>query len=157
VATRPLRRARRHRVDYRRIVVPLVRDDEFDAAVALAAELAAEARASITAVVVIEITAELPLEAHMDDEEAAARTALERARAISGRHGVRLRARVVRARALGEAIVAEADAAEADLIVVCVRRTEQFVRSAPVFDKTVDFVLRHASCRVLVAAPPFGE
>jgi basic amino acid/polyamine antiporter, APA family len=154
VATRALRAARPHRVEYRRIVVPLGIEGESDAAVALAAELAAEAHASITAVVVLEIAAELPLEAHMKDEEEAAGIALEKARAISDRHGVRLRARVVRSRARGEAIVAEADALGADLIVVWAPRREGLGRRVPLFGKTVDYVLKHAACRVLVAAPP---
>jgi basic amino acid/polyamine antiporter, APA family len=122
--------------------------------VTLAAELAAESRASITAVIVIEVPAELPLAAHMKDEEAAARTALERARAISASYGVRMRAREIRSRARGEAIMAEAAAVGADLIVVSASRTGRLGRHAPLFGKTVDYVLRHASCRVLVAAPP---
>jgi basic amino acid/polyamine antiporter, APA family len=153
VAVGAPKRPREHRVAYRRIVVPLALDDDSDVSISLAAELAAEARASITAVVVIEVPAELPLAAHMKDEEAAAGTALERARAISAGYGVRLRARVIRSRARGEAIVTEADAVGADLIVVRAPRTGRLGGHAPLFGKTVDYVLRHASCRVLVAAP----
>jgi nucleotide-binding universal stress UspA family protein len=138
------------RVAYRRIVVPIAGDDDSETGVALAAELAPEGGASITAVVVIEVPAELPLDAHMDEEERAARAALEKAHAIAASRGVRLRERVVRARARGEAIVAEAEAAGADLIVM---------RAAPrnrrrLFGRTADYVLRHADCRVLVTAPP---
>jgi nucleotide-binding universal stress UspA family protein len=85
---------------------------------ALAAELAPEAGASITAVFVIEVAAELPLDAHMHDEEHAAREALEKAHAIAASRGVRLRERIVRARSRGEAIVAEAEAVQADLVVM---------------------------------------
>jgi nucleotide-binding universal stress UspA family protein len=139
-----------HRVAYRRIVVPIAGDDDSEAGVALAAELAPEGGASITAVVVIEVPAELPLDAHMADEERAARAALEKAHAIAASRGVRLRERIVRARSRGEAIVAEAKAAGADLIVM---------RAAPrnrkrLFGRTADYVLRHADCRVLVTAPP---
>jgi nucleotide-binding universal stress UspA family protein len=117
--------------------------------VALAAELAPEAGASITAVFVIEVAAELPLDAHMHDEEHAAREALEKAHAIAASRGVRLRERIVRARSRGEAIVAEAEAVQADLVVM---------RAAPkngkrLFGRTADYVLRHADCRVLVTAP----
>jgi nucleotide-binding universal stress UspA family protein len=133
--------------------VPLPLDGDSDSAVALAAELAAEAHASITAVIVIEVPAELPFDSHMDDEEAAARVVLERTRAISDRHGVRLRARVIRARARGEAIVAEAEDLGADLIVVRAPRREQRGGHGSQFGKTVDYVLRHAACRVLLAAP----
>ena len=78
---------------YRRIVVPLGDDDESELGVALAAELAPEGGAAITAVVVIEVPAELPLDAHMHDEEAQARRALEKANAIAASRGVRLRER----------------------------------------------------------------
>ena len=134
---------------YRRIVVPLDGGAEAELAVSLAAELASDHSALLTAVVVIVLPAELPLEAHMLEEEAQARRVLEEARAIAGSYGVRVRARVVRARDPGEAIVAEVEALGADLVVL--RATPG--RRARLFGKTVDYVLKHASCRVLVHAP----
>jgi nucleotide-binding universal stress UspA family protein len=85
----------------------------------------------------------------MEAEEELARQELEQANAIAASRGVRLRSRVVRARARGEAIVVEAEAASADLIVL---------RAPPrpgkvLFGKTVDYVLKHARCRVLVMRP----
>lgn len=140
---------RRQGLAYRRIVVPLSGKAESEAAIALAAELASEHGASITAMVVIELPAELPLEAHMLEEEAQARRLLEDARAIAGSYGVRVRGRVVRARRPGEAIVAEVEALQADLVVL---RATPGRRSA-LFGETVNYVLKHASCRVLVDAP----
>ena len=140
---------RRPGLAYRRIVVPLGGKAESPRAVALAAGLASEQGASITALVVIELPAELPLEAHMLEEEAQARRLLEEARAIAGSYGVRVRGRVVRARRPGEAIVAEVEALQADLVVL--RATPG--RRATLFGKTVGYVLTHASCRVLVDAP----
>src|SRR6187397_2400618 len=127
MATHALASSPFERVSYRRIVVPIAGDDESETGVALAAELAPEAGASITAVFVIEVAAELPLDAHMHDEEHAAREALEKAHAIA----------------------AEAEAVQADLVVM---------RAAPkngkrLFGRTADYVLRHAYCRVLVTAP----
>jgi nucleotide-binding universal stress UspA family protein len=148
MATRTAGSAVFERSVYRRIVVPLADDDdESETGVELAAELAPDGGASITAVVVIEVPAALPLDAHMHDEEAAARRALDKAHAIAERRGVSLRERVVRARARGEAIVAEADSAGADLIVL--RATPQ--RRRKLFRETVFYVLRNASCRVLVS------
>jgi nucleotide-binding universal stress UspA family protein len=150
MVARALRPAPSNRVAYRRIVVPLAGDDESELGVSLAAELAPEGGAAITAVVVIEVAPELPLDAHMHGEEAVARQALEKANAIAASRGVRLRSRIVRARARGEAIVAAAEEAGADLIVV---------RASPkpgkaLFGKTIFYVLRHAACRVLVMTPP---
>ena len=138
------------RVAYRRIVVPIADDGDSEAGVALAAQLAPEHGAAITAVFVIEVPAELPLDAHMLAEEAAARTALEQAHAIAASRGVRLRQRIVRARARGEAIVAAADEAGADLVVIRAATHER----KRLFGHTADYVLRHAGCRVLVTAPP---
>jgi nucleotide-binding universal stress UspA family protein len=149
MAVRALRTSRADRVVYRRIVVPLGDDDESELGVALAAELAPEGGAAITAVVVIEVPPELPLDAHMHDDETLARRALEKANAIASSRGVRLRSRIVRARARGEAIVAQAEAAGADLIVV---RASSHLGTA-LFGRTVDYVLRHATCRVLVMRP----
>jgi nucleotide-binding universal stress UspA family protein len=114
---------------YRRIVVPLVGRDS-ETSVALAAELASEQGASIIAVVVIELPAELPLEAHMLEEEAQARRLIEEARAIAGSYGVRVRGRVV---------------------LVVLRTTPG--RRTRLFGNTAEYVLMHASCRVLVDAP----
>ena len=150
MATHALSDAVFARVSYRRIVVPIAGDDDTESGVALAAQLAPEHGATITAVFVIEVPAELPLDAHMLDEEAAARAALEKAHAIAASRGVRLNERIVRARARGEAIVRAADEAGADLVVM---------RAAPrdrkrLFGHTAEYVLRHAGCRVLVTAPP---
>ena len=146
---RAMRTSRANGVTYRRIVVPLGDDDESELGVALAAELAPEGGAAITAVVVIEVPPELPIDAHMHNEEAMARRALEKANAIAASRGVRLRSRIVRARARGEAIVAEAEAAAADLIVVRASRHP----GRALFGRTIDYVLRHARCRVLVMRP----
>jgi nucleotide-binding universal stress UspA family protein len=150
VATHALKSSVFERVAYRRILVPVAGDDESELGVELAAELAPEGGAIITAVVVIEVEPELPLDAHMVEEEAEARRALEKAHAIAAGRGVKLQERVVRARARGEAIVAEAEAAGADLVVV----RSPARNGSQLFGKTVDYVLRHASCRVLVTTPP---
>ena len=150
MATHALSDAVFERVAYRRIVVPIAGDDDSEAGVALAAQLAPEHGAVITAVFVIEVPAELPLDAHMLAEESAARAALEKAHAIAASRGVRLTERIVRARARGEAIVAAAEDAGADLVVMRAMPRER----KRLFGQTADYVLRHAGCRVLVAAPP---
>ena len=90
-------------------------------------------------------------EAHMLDEESAAKRALEDARAIASSRGVRVRARVLRARVAGEAIVEEAESSDADVIVL---RAPRSGRRWKMFGRTVDHILKHAPCRVMVDAPP---
>jgi basic amino acid/polyamine antiporter, APA family len=136
---------------YRRILVPVVNSLESETALALAAELAEDRGSSITAVAVVEVPAELPLEAHMFEEEAEAKHVLEDAHAIGNARGVSVRTRTLRARLAGEAIVEEAERSGADLIVVRAARSSG---RRKIFGRTVDYVLRHAPCRVMVAAPP---
>ena len=126
--------------------------EESETAMAMAAELADD-RGTITAVVVIEMPAQLPLDAHMLEEEAAGKRVLEDARAIGSLRGVNVRTRMLRARLAGEAIVAEAKATQADLVVLRAPR-KHGGSGRKVFGNTVDFVLKHAPCRVMVAAPP---
>jgi nucleotide-binding universal stress UspA family protein len=144
--------SRRPALAYRHILVPILATAGSETAVALAAELAEDSGSTITAVVVVEVPPALPLNAHMLDEEAAAKVALEDARAIASARGVRIRAQVLRARVAGEAIVEEVARSGADVVVL---RAPRSGRRWKLFGKTADHVLKHAPCRVMIdAAPP---
>src|SRR5947207_2399860 len=85
----------------------------------LQAELAAVGLgASLLLVHAVEVPVELPLDALMDEEEAAGRAGLERGRALAESFGVRAAVRLVRARDAGDAVVGEAAALAADAIVL---------------------------------------
>ncbi len=118
----------------------------------IACQLAAEHRASVTAFTVIEVPSELPLDAHMIDEEEEAKQLLAEAQAIGDVYGVSVAPRVVRARWAGAAIVEEASKVASEIIVLRAPRTKRASRRAPIFGRTVDHVLKHAPCRVMVAA-----
>ena len=120
-------------------------------AVALACRLAAERRTSVTAVSVVEVPVELPLDAHMFAADAHAKDVLSEAAAIGDLYGVTVSGKVVRGRAAGEAIVEEARSAHSEIIVLSAPRKRLGMTRA-VFGSTVDAVLRHAPCRVMVAA-----
>jgi APA family basic amino acid/polyamine antiporter len=150
VATPLTLRAAGRGVAYDRVLVPLT--EQAEPAASIACGLAAEHGALVTVLVVIEVPAELPLDAHMVDEEASARRILKDARAIGEHHGVSVAMRVVRARTAGEAIVDEASRTEAEVIVLGAARRKRARRSAPVFGGSTTFVLKHAPCRVLLAA-----
>src|SRR6266516_699487 len=101
----PLRLARRHLrllarprplVAFRRILVPLLESEQSVPATAIACRLAAEHGALVTAVAVVEVPAELPLDAHMHDEEARAKGLLRVARALAESYGVSIETRTVR-------------------------------------------------------------
>jgi nucleotide-binding universal stress UspA family protein len=138
---------------YRRILVPVAANPDSIRAVVVACRLAAEHRASLTVVTVVEIPALLPLDADMPDEEAAAHGLLRDADAVAESHGLRVSTRLVRARTAGGAIVERAVAMDADLVVVGAVRHPVLGSRTPIFGRTVKQVLEQAPCRVFVIAP----
>lgn len=137
---------------YRRVLVPVAADEESERALGLACRLAADRAATLVAVVVIEIPPALPLDAHMREEEAAARALLERAGATADGHGVGFAPRVVRAREAAPAIVELARREEAELVVISgTSRTSRPVGGR--IGATARRVLETAPCRVLLVAP----
>jgi APA family basic amino acid/polyamine antiporter len=77
---------------------------------------------------------------------------LDEAVAIGESYGVKVVDRLVRARDAGGAIVDEARARNAEIIVLGAPRRRLGRRERAVFGRTVDHVLRHAPCRVLVTS-----
>jgi APA family basic amino acid/polyamine antiporter len=138
-------------LEYRTIVVPVVRSNESEEALVAAARLAAERRATIAIVHVIEVPLERRLDQVTGEREAAADDLLEQARALVETYGVRSMTRLVRARRAGPAIVEEAERRNAELLVMGAPRRAARRRSA-IFGQTVDYVLKASPCRVLLAA-----
>jgi APA family basic amino acid/polyamine antiporter len=138
-------------LNYRTIVVPVVRSFESEEALVAAARLAAERRATIAIVHVIEVPMDRPLDAVQPHEEERADELLDGARALVESYGVRAVARIVRARRAGPAIAQEAIQRDAELIVLGAPRRPARRRTA-IFGPTVDYVLKASPCRVLLAA-----
>jgi basic amino acid/polyamine antiporter, APA family len=135
-------------LEYRTILVPIVSGPESHESVDLAARLAAERGATIVALRVIVVPLDQPVDADMHEQELAADHLLDDARATAELYGVRMIDRIVRARNAGRAIVEEADRRQAEIIVLGAPRG----RHRDIFGKTVDYVLKHAPCRVMIAA-----
>jgi basic amino acid/polyamine antiporter, APA family len=135
-------------LEYRSILVPIVSGPESREAVDLAARLAADRGATIVALRVIVVPMELRLDAALRDQEEEADRLLDEVRAIGETYGVRTVERLVRARHAGRAIVEEADRRQTEIVVVGARRG----RHKQIFGHTVDYVLKHAPCRVMIAA-----
>jgi len=139
-------------LEYRTIVVPVAPGYASDEAMDVACRLATERRATIVALTVIEVPLELPLDAELPEDVAEANRQLDEARAIGESYGVRVVPRLVRARNSGRAIVDEAARRDAEIIVMGgPRRVRLAAGKKRIFGDTVDFVLKHASCRVMVA------
>ncbi|MGD9694344.1 MAG: amino acid permease [Thermoleophilia bacterium] len=138
-------------VEYRSIVVPVVRSAESEEALVAAARLAAERRSKVAVVHVLVVPMELPLNADMPDAEREANALLDDARALVESHGARAVTRLLRARDAGPAIVADVVARSAELVVLGARR-RLYGRRSPLFGRTARHVLKHSPCRVMVAA-----
>ena len=143
-------------VEYRTIVVPVVRTGETEEALIAAARLAADRGATVAVVTVVEVPLALPLDASMPAEEDAAEQLLDDAQALVESYGVRAVTRLVRARKAGPAIVDDARRRSAELIVLGAPRRAVAGRKR-LFGGTVDYVLREAPCRVLIAAGAGAE
>ena len=132
----------------RSILVPIVKGAGSREAVELASRLAAERAARIVMLRIVVVPLELPLDADLREQLDEANHLLDEAAGIADSYGVRATARVVRARHAGRAIVEEAERRDSEIIVLGAPRG----RHRQIFGHTVDYVLKHAPCRVLVAA-----
>jgi APA family basic amino acid/polyamine antiporter len=142
-------------LEYRNVLVPIVHRRESEEAIDLACRLATERGATIAAVTVLEVPLELSLDAPLPDQtEHRAHDLLDEARAIGETYGVGVVVRLIRERRAGRAIVDEAERRNSEIIVMGSPRRDVRRGSARIFGDTVDFVLKNAPCRVMVAAAP---
>ena len=139
-------------LEYRRLLVPVIPGQPSDAAMDVACRLAAERGSRIVALNVLEVPLDQPLTQDLPELERTANRELDEAAAIGDSYGVRVLTRLERARSAGPAVVAEADARGAEIIVLGAPRRRLTAAQAAVLGKTVDYILRHATCRVLVTA-----
>jgi basic amino acid/polyamine antiporter, APA family len=139
-------------IEYRTILVPVLRTVESEEALVAAARLASERRATIVLLHVIEVPLDQPLDADLRDREQAGNTILDEAEALLETYaGIRVIGRLERARSAGRAIVEEAARRDAEAVILGAPRAK--VRGGkPIFGRTVDFVLRNAPTRVAVIA-----
>jgi APA family basic amino acid/polyamine antiporter len=139
-------------LEYREILVPVVPGQPSDEATDLACRLAAERGSRIVALTVLEVPLDRPLGEDLLELETLANRELDEAVAIGDSYGIPVVGRLERARSAGPAIVTEAEARQAEIIVLGSPRRELTARQIAVFGKTVDYVLKNATCRVLVVA-----
>ncbi len=139
-------------LEYRRILVPIVGGRPSDEALDVACRLAARRRSRIVALNVLEVPLDRPLAEELPQLESVANRELDEAASIGDWYGVRVTGRLERARAAGPAIVAEAAARHSEIIVLGSPRARLTAHQAAVFGKTVDYILKHAPCRVLTVA-----
>jgi basic amino acid/polyamine antiporter, APA family len=137
---------------FKRILVPMKLGVIGEEMLATAVKLASEHEAEVQALHVIRVPLDEPLDAPMHDEEEAAEASLAEAKLLGADFDVEVTGATVRARAIGHAIVAQAEEVGADLIVL--GSAPRWRRQSRFFSPTVDFVLRRAPCEVLIVAFP---
>ena len=141
-------------IEFSRVLVPMKLGAIGEEMVATAVALAKERGARVDAVFVIQVPLEHALDAPLHDLEEQAAASLAEAVLLGEENGVLVEPVSVRARTIGGAIVEQATERGADLIVL--GSSPRWRRQSAFFSPTVDYVLRHAPCEVLVVAFPQG-
>ncbi len=139
---------------FERILVPMKIGLIGEEVLGTAIKLAEEHGSSINALHVVRVPLDKPLDAEMLEAEKRAEASLAEAKLVAAELGVTVDGVLVRARAIGEAIVDVALEQSVDLIVM--GSSPRWRRQSRFFSPTVDHVLRHAPCEVMVIAYPQG-
>jgi len=141
-------------IDYHQILVPITGTWVSDEMMVLACQLATEKKSSIHGLYVIEVPITLPLDASLVAEREKADKVLGAAALIAGQFKVRFTPNTVTARQAGKAIVEEAARWRSEVIILGTARKRRIADRA--FGSTVDHVLDHAPCEVLLNLVPKG-
>jgi APA family basic amino acid/polyamine antiporter len=140
---------------FRKVLVPMKLGDIGEEMVATAIAIAKERGAAVEAITTVRVPRAFPLEGPLpSDVQRRVDATLEEARLLGEDNGVTVDVGVVRAREIRHAIVDEAVRRRVDLIVL--GSSPRWRRQSRFFSPTVDHVLRHAPCEVLVVAFPDG-
>jgi basic amino acid/polyamine antiporter, APA family len=140
-----------HEAEYDSVLVAMSVDDGYDEQVmATATKLAARKRHGIHVLVTVPVPYALAVGDPMPEAEAAAQSIIEQARVRGGRRCTGHYEKV-RAAQAGRRIVEEAEDMRASAIVMSLPRR---VAGASLFGKTLETVLSHRPCRVIIESSP---
>ena len=141
-----------HEVEYQSVLVAF-EDQHYDReAVSTAAKVAARRRRGIHVLVTITVPNNAPIDASLPEQEALAQETIDSARVQGGRR-VTGHWEKVRPGEAGRRIVDEAKSIHARAIVMAPRRRS----SGAMFGRTMEYVLSHRPCRVIVEVSPTPE
>ncbi len=139
---------------FARILVPMKIGLIGEEVLGTAIKLAEEHGSAITALHVVRVPLDKPIDAELTEAEERAEASLAEAKLLAAELGVAVEGVIVHSRAIGEAIVHLAVDRSADLIVM--GSSPRWRRQSRFFSPTVDHVLRQAPCEVMVIAYPQG-
>jgi APA family basic amino acid/polyamine antiporter len=135
-----------HELTYRSALVPIFGTDVSAKTMRSAARLVGEG-ATVDAVYVLQVPAQLSLDAGMAEEEALGRSVLESARLQGRQSGLKVHTSLIRTRNPGAALVDEARARESDLIYL---GTVHAPPSQRALGPTAAYLLAERPCRIVV-------
>ncbi|GAC1324169.1 MAG: hypothetical protein NVSMB25_21380 [Thermoleophilaceae bacterium] len=131
---------------YRSALVPIFGTDVDAQVLRSAAKLVGE-DATVEALYVLRVPAQLSLGAGMEEEERLGREVLETARLRGRRAGLRIRTSLIRTRSPGAAIIEEAERRNSDVIYISTLHAPQ---SEHAFGPTASYLLQRRPCRIVV-------
>jgi APA family basic amino acid/polyamine antiporter len=143
---RPVRPEDFHELTYRSALVPIFGTDVSAKTMRSAARLVGEG-ATVDAVYVLQVPAQLSLDAGMEEEEALGRNVLESARLQGRQAGLKVHTSLIRTRNPGAALVDEARARSSDLIYL---GTVHAPPSQRALGPTAAYLLAERPCRIVV-------
>ena len=136
-----------------KVMVALRDAQSVESLVALACQVANGMDAELSALHVVEIPMATPIEADDEVLDRPGHDILEHARRYAAKHFSRqVTTKLLRARQAGEAIVGEASEQGIESLVVGYH--QRHTLGEILLGSTVQYVVRHAPCRVIVQIPP---
>jgi APA family basic amino acid/polyamine antiporter len=136
-----------------KVLVALRDAESVESLVTLACQISSGMEAELTALHVVEIPMATPLEAEEEMLDRPGREILDHARKYAADCFSRpIVTKLLRARQAGEAIVGEASEQGIDTLVV--GHHQPHTLGEILLGSTVQYVVRHAPCRVIVQIPP---
>jgi basic amino acid/polyamine antiporter, APA family len=141
-------------IDYDQILVPITGARISDEMMVLACQLATEKDSSMDVLHVIEVPMNTPLDARLTTERARAEKIMASAQMIADQFKIPMRPHVVTARSAGKAIVEIAEQRRTEVIIMGTVRKRRVANR--VFGGTLEYVLTHAPCEVILNLVPSG-
>jgi nucleotide-binding universal stress UspA family protein len=141
---------------FRRAVIALSGSPTDSAIVRLALEVSRQSHAELIAVHVVELNWTQPLDAEVAERSEEAQRVLDAAEGIAESVHGKLESVLVQARDVGAAIVDEAAARDADLIILGLPYRTRFGGDFAI-GRAVPYALKNAPCAVWVVREPMGE
>lgn len=136
-----------------KLLVALRDAQSVESLVTLACQVSSSMDADLTALHVVEIPMATPIEADDEVLDHPGHEIFEHARAYAAEHFSRpMAAKLLRARQAGEAIVGEASEQGIECLVMGYHQPHTLGQI--LLGSTVQYVVRHAPCRVIVQIPP---